>query len=232
MSYILDALRKADAQRHRDPALGIHAQPVPLPAGRAKAGVAVLLLWGALAVGAASLLTAWYLSAPPAETLAAAPVPTPVFVPPAASTMPPPAPVAAQILPPAPVAAPAVAAPTATQRRGPILDVPRDRGALPAASRPPGPVAPAAPAAAETSASATNDNLPKIGQLPADVQGSLPKLAITGGVYSENPGQRMLIVNGQVFNEGAEPAPGVLLEQIRPNSAVLTFRGHRYTVAY
>src|SRR5687768_12980110 len=27
MSYILDALRKADAQRERDPARGIHAQP-------------------------------------------------------------------------------------------------------------------------------------------------------------------------------------------------------------
>ncbi|RYY69139.1 MAG: hypothetical protein EOO24_51245, partial [Comamonadaceae bacterium] len=28
MSYILDALRKADAERERDPARGIHAQPM------------------------------------------------------------------------------------------------------------------------------------------------------------------------------------------------------------
>ncbi|MVQ28295.1 GspB domain-containing protein [Ramlibacter sp. MAH-25] len=59
-----------------------------------------------------------------------------------------------------------------------------------------------------------------------------PKLAITGGVYSPNAAQRMLIVNGQVFNEGAEPVPGVLLEQIRPNQAVLSWRGQRYLVGY
>ncbi len=42
----------------------------------------------------------------------------------------------------------------------------------------------------------------------------------------------MLIVGGQVAGEGAELAPGVVLEQIRPKSAVLRFRGLRYTVAY
>ncbi len=35
MSYILDALRKADAQRERDPAArGIHAQPVRVAVGQ------------------------------------------------------------------------------------------------------------------------------------------------------------------------------------------------------
>ena len=53
--------------------------------------------------------------------------------------------------------------------------------------------------------------------LPPDA----PKLAISGGVYSTNPAQRMLIVNGQVFNEGSEIGPGVVLEQIKPKAAVL-----------
>ena len=69
-------------------------------------------------------------------------------------------------------------------------------------------------------------------ELPADVQGALPKLAITGGVYSENAAQRMLVVGGQVVNEGAELAPGVVLDQIRSRSAVLRFRGYRYAVSY
>jgi general secretion pathway protein B len=64
--------------------------------------------------------------------------------------------------------------------------------------------------------------------LPADA----PKLAISGGVYSANVAQRMLIVNGQVFNEGSEVGAGVVLEEIRPKAAVLRFRGSRYTVAY
>ena len=64
--------------------------------------------------------------------------------------------------------------------------------------------------------------------LPPDA----PKLIITGGVYSTNPAQRMLIVNGQVVNQGADLGSGVTLEEIKPKAAVLTFRGARYSVAY
>ena len=80
-------------------------------------------------------------------------------------------------------------------------------------------------------ASATG-RLLTLAELPADVQRELPKLAISGGVYSPTPAQRLLIVNGMVLNEGAEAAPGVLLEQIRPKTAVLNFRGYRYGVPY
>ena len=64
------------------------------------------------------------------------------------------------------------------------------------------------------------------------MQRELPKLTITGGVHSENAAQRMLIVGGQVLGEGAEVAPGVTLDQIRPHVAVLRFRGYRYSVGY
>ena len=60
----------------------------------------------------------------------------------------------------------------------------------------------------------------------------LPRLAIAGGVYSENPAYRMLIVNGQVLREGAEPTPGLVVEQIRADRAILNFRGRRYTVMF
>ena len=85
---------------------------------------------------------------------------------------------------------------------------------------------PAAPA------TAAPDRLLSINELPADIQRELPKLTITGGVYSSNAAQRLLIVNGLVLNEGAEAAPGVLLAQIRPKTAVLVYRGYRYGVAY
>jgi len=57
-------------------------------------------------------------------------------------------------------------------------------------------------------------------------------MQISGGVHSDNPSQRMLIVGGQVVTEGREAAPGVVVEQIRANSAVLRFRGYRYSVQY
>ena len=89
-----------------------------------------------------------------------------------------------------------------------------------------------APASAAPVATAAANRVFNPAELPADVQGALPKLAITGGVYSANAAQRMLVVGGQVVNEGAELAPGVVLDQIRAHSAVLRFRGYRYAVTY
>ena len=64
--------------------------------------------------------------------------------------------------------------------------------------------------------------------LPADA----PKLTIGGGVYSPNPKHRMAIINGQVVHEGAELAPGLVLEQITERDVVIAFRGARYRVLF
>jgi hypothetical protein len=40
----------------------------------------------------------------------------------------------------------------------------------------------------------------------------------------------MVIVNGQVFQEGAMLGPDLQLEQIRPKSAVFSIRGQRFEV--
>jgi general secretion pathway protein B len=42
----------------------------------------------------------------------------------------------------------------------------------------------------------------------------------------------MLIINGQLFHEREQPAPGVVLEQIRLKSAVLGFKGYRFELSY
>ncbi|UUZ75680.1 general secretion pathway protein GspB [Polaromonas sp. P1(28)-13] len=229
MSYILDALRKADAQRERDPARGIHAQPVHAsPLARPEGQQTRLWLWGTAAIGAGLLaVAAWQLAGPTAPPVAVSVAP-PIAYSPVAGAGTPPAP-AVTIPLSAPMAAPAL----------PATEV------LPAAPAPAAPVAPApAPirearkpvsalvASSPLPATAASNRVLSVNELPADVQRELPKLAISGGVYSDNPAQRMLIVNGQVLGEGAEPAPGVLLEQIRAKTAVLKFRGYRYAVAY
>ena len=221
MSYILDALRKADAQRERDPARGIHAQSVTALSSEREADPAsplFLLAWG---VSAAALLAlaAWWLAQPdapaeaPAVSLPAAS--PPAALPPAVAVAPAPAVTlrapATELLPPAPPMRPAPAPPAAQ---------------LPPSAEPQRAPAPAQPAVV------AGERLLKVGDLPPDVQRDLPKLTITGGVYSTDPARRLLIVNGLVLNEGAEAAPGLLLSQIRPKLAVLTFRGWRYGVAY
>ncbi len=71
-----------------------------------------------------------------------------------------------------------------------------------------------------------------VAELPPDIRGQLPALAISGATYSSNPAHRMLIINGQVFHEGEKPAPDLVLEQILQKSVVLSFRGFRYSVGY
>lgn len=270
MSYILDALRKADAQRESDPARGIHAQPVRAANGEyPPEGGYRAAFWVAAGAGVAAVAAAgWYLSrgdgAPSqpvasAQVVAAAPAaqPAPIAQPasaaaaanapavpavvatkaPAAAVLPPPPPVVA---PPRVVAKPArVAAIPAPQEPAAAASAATPRPV--AATRPAAaPVATAGGAAAGASASAVSGGVSAAARVPATGSAPLvaglppdaPKLAISGGVYSANVAQRMLIVNGQVFNEGSEIGPAVVLEEIRPKAAVVRFRGSRYSVSY
>lgn len=221
MSYILDALRKADAERERSPARGIHAQAMPPPASPAPAATGTRLVLGAAVAVAVLGAIGWQFGAPrPApvavgNTQEGASLPAPPE-PPALSAAPAPPATAVLPAPPAavlsPVPAPAPATPPAARTT---------------AERAPGQRTASAPQA--VSAPAVADKvLDAASALPADVQRELPKLVLSGGIYSENPAQRMLIVNGQVVGEGAEPAPGLVLEQIRARTAVFSYRGYRY----
>ena len=102
---------------------------------------------------------------------------------------------------PRPVARPAAAERPPAQARAAA-----GTASAPAAER----AAPASPAAG-----AVRSTRGCTGRGQRAAAGRRRKLAITGGVYSTNPAQRMLIVGGQVFNEGSEVAPGVVLEQVR-----------------
>ena len=116
MSYILDALRKADAERDRGNVPGIHAQPSfggAMPT-RAPAD-AKPWLW--LAAGALAVLIvvalAWYLMSPSPTAAVATPITTaPVLAAPAPVT-------------PAPVAAPPVKAAAPKPDAAPIVRKPR-----------------------------------------------------------------------------------------------------------
>ena len=260
MSYILDALRKADADRERDPARGIHAQPRSAVPANASSSLPAWIWPAATALVVLAVGVLWWpreapVRRPPEPTAVAstqsfpAPVPAPA---PAAATVPVQAPMAAadSVSPPAPppLAAPPVVrsppgAPPNPQRSGTrmpppppaIAAVPGVPG-VPAAAAVPGPASgkPPAPSvqAAPQAVVPTSERVFGVGELPPEIQRDLPKLAISGGVHSENAAQRMLIVGGQVMSEGAEVAPGVVLEQIRPHAAVLRFRGYRYSVTF
>lgn len=69
-------------------------------------------------------------------------------------------------------------------------------------------------------------------ELPDDIRRELPQLTVGGAMHSDVASNRMLVLNGGVFREGDQPAPGVVLEEIRLKSAVLRYKGHRYSISY
>ena len=57
-------------------------------------------------------------------------------------------------------------------------------------------------------------------------------MAISGAVYSDNPAQRLLLVNGQVLNQGNQVAPDLTVVEIRSNISEFSFRGIRFRLAH
>lgn len=90
----------------------------------------------------------------------------------------------------------------------------------------------ARPAPMATVASAPEPRLRSLAELPDELRRGVPPLAFGGSVYSETPAQRMVIFNGQVLREGDAVTDELVLEQIRPRSAVMRLRGQRFEVAF
>ena len=229
MSYILDALRRADSERERGSVPSIHAQPVPLGSadGETQHRTSRTLVW--VSAGLAALLVAslaWQMlgrDAPAEPAAAVATTPTP----PIAAPAPPPV---AELQPVESVPAPAPAS-TAPVRAQPAAPVRKPVQAVAAASRPTA-ARPATQAAAPASATSPESRVLSASELPDEVQRGLPTFVVGGASYSQNPVNRMLIVNGQVFREGDKLAPEVSLEQIRLKEAVLVTKGYRYRIVY
>jgi general secretion pathway protein B len=220
MSYILDALRRAEAEREQEKASvpGVHSAVLsdrPLPPVATRSASRAPLAW-ALGLIAIALVGvgAWWLgrsATPVAPSPAAAPVPMPAVTAPVPAA---PNPVVPMAPPPAPVPTARAPAPA------PVLVPPSNPPAPPAAVSP-APVPPP-PAAA----------LPTYRELPEATRRQLSPLTVGGAMHSPDPASRMLILNGQVVRQGDTVAPGLVLEEIQPRAAVLVFQGQRFTLPY
>ncbi|KAF1045015.1 general secretion pathway protein GspB [Xylophilus sp.] len=213
MSYILDALRRAEAERSRGALPGVHT-PVPPAAAVLPAQGRPTVLRPAAAMAAAGVLAAlaaaaWWSAHRPGTGPAAATVAQP------------PATAPDHAMPAAPQPAQAEPPPAAKPRVRPVPAPPAQRPAAPKPTPPP--PSPAAPAPAAEAVGFARD-------VPESVRRQLPNLQVSGVSYSSNPQHRMAIVNGQVLREGDAGAPGLVLERIEPQQTVWTFGGYRYAV--
>ena len=76
------------------------------------------------------------------------------------------------------------------------------------------------------------DAIVTLNDLPEAIRREQPKLTIGGAMHSATAANRMLILNGQVFHEGDQITADLVLEQIKLKSAVLVYKGYRYSINY
>ena len=237
MSYILDALKRADTERERERGAtpGLHTRhQVPegnpgTPHTKRNIGLA---LGGALLLVLMALF--FWVTRAPDDVPDASPV---------ASALPPPAPAPAPAPLPVPVPVPLPApAVLAEAPKAKALPVPAAAAAKPLAAPDAKPVSQtAAPVAAPASAAATAPApapkpapaaVPLLADLPQDLRSQIPKITITGSVYSDSPAQRLLLVNNLVLPQGSQIGPELTLEEIQPRSSVFSFKGTRFRVMH
>ena len=224
MSLILDALRKADAERERGSVPSLHSQPVVSPSVGTPPNANVRPNWPWIAIGVAFGLVAavtWVMvwrnaPAPSAATANLAPAqPSMLEAAPArpatASVPPPPAAAftdAQTIAEPAPWRQP-------EERKAPRSDAKGDTKVVTLGNVPP----------AEPPVYSRE-------QLPPHIRAALPQFAIGGNVYSADPTARSLIVNGQLYRERDRLTQELSLEEIKLRAAIFSFRGYRFEVLF
>jgi len=228
MSYILDALRRSQAQREHDggrvPGLdaqpGLGAAPLPPPRvahGQRSSWALALGLLGLL--GVLSAMFAMFAQGRWAGTVGAAP---PLPVSPAAPLgAPPPAP---------PLALPRVvsaAAPPAQPIDSAVPKPPSQAlGAAPARLG----TAPASTVQVSPLAEGQPALVPAVvpwASVPADQRREWPPLVLGGSVWSDSAASRFVVINGQIVREGESTEGGVRVERIGPKALQLRYKETR-----
>ncbi len=69
---------------------------------------------------------------------------------------------------------------------------------------------------------------PFLNALSQNAKDAIPTLLYSAHAYSGKPGQSSVVINGKQLKVGGSPAAGVKIEEILPDSVVLSFRGDRF----
>lgn len=242
MSYILDALKRAESERKLGSIPGMHAQPLPLaPAERSAALWRRPLVW-VMCGTAVVALSAWLTLRPQPEepavpgeapaTAMPAPEPARMAAAPekiARAELPPPPPYIKRLDAPSAVAKVSKAERVTTERVSAIAN-----GESPQSTALDKKTVQAALGvrAARADAGPSTVHAPALRELPDHIRRSLPAVAIGGYIYSGNPTDRSVMINNRLLREGDQVAPGLTLEQMMPKEAVLNFQGTRYRISY
>lgn len=219
MSIILDALKKAETERHLGHLPGLHSRQSAStePGAATRNRTVVALGFGGAAIVLIGAVAGWvyWNGATPVQQVSLSPQKT----------------TNVQVIEPVSIAVPQQEIP-----------VPPPLLALPATVKPvPMVIAKAAPTAPLPAPPSSNkpaiavlaqDKVVALADLPPALQRELPALVIGGSMYSDNAADRMLLIDKRLLHEGEEAGSGVVLEKILQKEAILRFRGTRFRINF
>lgn len=87
-----------------------------------------------------------------------------------------------------------------------------------------------APQPSASVAKAADKRVYNLKELPESVRQALPEISMSVLYYDTDPAQRMVSINNRTVREGQEFAPGISLDEIIPDSAILKFQGYRFRI--
>lgn len=65
-------------------------------------------------------------------------------------------------------------------------------------------------------------------ELPLDVQQHIPVMEFSAHVYSNNPLQRSIVINGRFMEEGDRLSSDLFLDEITPDGAIFSYQGQLF----
>lgn len=217
MSYILDALKRAESERRLGAVPGVHSAPA---FDATRTAHRPRLLWILLPASILALVGAVWFGAVRAPIEVPATLTAPAATPGIAKQS------GAQASPlssqPVAAAAPVAAPPAPPPRKTAAASKPAPRPAKQSA----------APKTAPASAAPADPPLQALRDLPEQLRRELPAFTVGGYIYSANKADRSVLIDKRLLREGNEIAPGLTLEQLTPNGMVLQYKGYRYRAAY
>jgi|SRR5579859_1327907 len=215
MSYILDALRKADQLRRRSsvptlltlqPSAVVRKRPAYLKYGL----LAVVLIGSGVVIG---WLRPWQTHRAVLEPVAVRPIESK----PIESTARQPAPAQSET-PPRPTQD------SSAQAQPQTDGLPRAANA---------PISGRAAVLPErrvdiAAADAAGETVIAMEKLPLSIRQELPKMTISVHAYSGTPAKRLIGLGSRILREGDYVVPGLQLEEITPDGMILSYRGYRF----
>lgn len=239
MSLILEALKRSEQERLSDGDSPDNPLPLrqvkPTKSGfRHRLTAALILLAVLLVIGISRWWMAGVTEQEPASTSARMPAPQePVASPPSPAVLPK---APAVEVPPKQAAAPtadlrSLQRPEETGTRRPPPVAPADIVPAPQESSPPVVVSDPPLEEPAEAANILDDDVPRLGQMPYNVQQAVKPLRLDVHVYDEEPLRRFVMINGKTFSEGAEIKSGLTVREIRRGAVVLTWKGRAFTLS-